>query len=161
RPGRRWLDRARVCSQRRRASAHRRLHGAGRASVAADSPLRAWIVRLLETDLVVRAVPALRAAKIVGHRTALSLLGDVLAEALEQRGSEDLARVLDEEQIPRTVSLARVASWRSRTLLDGASVATDMRAMVRRAQLLREHAIDLREAGQHEAALAAIHDATE
>jgi len=134
----------------------------GRASVTAASLVRAWIASLLETELAVRAVLALRAAKIVGQRTAFSVLGDALAEALEQRGSAVLASALNREQIPYpTVSLQRVANWRSRMLLDSADTRDDERSMTRRAQLYSQRGVDLAAAGQREAALVATREAVE
>jgi tetratricopeptide (TPR) repeat protein/nucleoside phosphorylase len=132
----------------------------GRASATDGAPVRAWIASLLEIDLSVRAVIALRAAKIVGQRTAFSLLGEVLAEALEQHGTAALANVLDQEQIPYpTVSLQRVASWRSQTLLDSAGAGTDDSSMAQRARLFGQRGIDLAEAGQREQALVASREA--
>jgi len=134
----------------------------GRASVTDGSPVRAWTASLLETELSVRAVLALRAAKIVGQHTAFSVLGDVLAEALEQRGSVALASALDQEQIPHpTVSLQRVANWRSQMLLDRASTGGDESAMAERARLYAQRGIDLAGTGQRGAALAATHEAVE
>jgi tetratricopeptide (TPR) repeat protein len=116
---------------------------------------------LLETELSVRAVLALRAAKVVGQRTAFSVLGEVLASALEQHGSASLAGALDLEQIPRTVSLQRVASWRSQMLLDSAGTGADETSMARRARLYDQRGIDLAAAGQREAALAPTREAVE
>ncbi|HEX7941970.1 MAG TPA: tetratricopeptide repeat protein, partial [Gemmatimonadaceae bacterium] len=134
----------------------------GRASVIAGSPVRAWIASLLETELGVRAVLALRAAKIVGQRTAFSLLGDALANALEHRGSASLASALDKEEIPYpTVSLQRVASWRSQTLLDSAGTSPDESSTVQRARLYAQRGVDLAAGGQREAALTATRRAVE
>ena len=53
----------------------------GRASATAPAVVRPWIMRMLRAgELVVRAPAALEAAKVTGHRTAFSVLGQVLAE---------------------------------------------------------------------------------
>lgn len=134
----------------------------GRLSRTTASPVRAWIAGLLDSELSVRAVLALRAAKAVGRHTAFSLLGDMLAEALEQHGSVELARALDEEQIPYpTVSLTRLASWRSQVLIHSLAAHTDEDSMARRARLLDQRGLDLAANAQRDAALAATREAVE
>lgn len=132
----------------------------GRASATDGARARPWIASLLETDLTTRALIALRAGKIVNQRTPFSVLGEVLAEALEQRGSVELARTLNQEGIPYpTVSLQRVASWRSLVLLESLSTDADEASMAARASWLAERGVDLAAAGQREAALAATREA--
>lgn len=134
----------------------------GRASATAPVVIRPWIANLLCSDLPVRAVLALRAAKIVGQRTALSILGDLLAEALDQRGSAVIALDLEREEIPRpTVSLMRVAVWQSRTFLEQAPQGDATSTTEIRARLFAQHGADLAVLGHHEAAYAATHKAVE
>ena len=132
----------------------------GRASATNAAAARPWIQRLLGTDLPARAVLALQAAKAVGQRTAFSTLGDLLADALEQHGSAAIADDLDRSGIPYpTVSLQRVAMWRSLTLVDSAPVGDDEYAMSIRARRLGQRGIDLGAAGQREEAVVAAREA--
>src|ERR1041385_26811 len=79
--------------------------------MTAGAAVGPWIAKLLEADLATRAVLALRAAKTVGQRTAFSVLGDMLAEALEQHGSATIARSLDQEGI--LTQPCRCSAWRA------------------------------------------------
>lgn len=89
-----------------------------RASVHNSHELRPWLACLLSSQLATRAVIALQVAKAVGKETVLSLVGDLLAEELEVRGTQELAHVLEAEGIPTaTVSLRRVGEWTERVLL--------------------------------------------
>ena len=125
----------------------------GRASVDSAPAVRSWITRLLHADLSTRAVLALRADKVVGQRSACSALGDLLAEALEQRGTAVIAADLDREGIPfPTASLRRVAAWRSRRLLEILPSGDDAAAMSERAAWLTQQGADYHAAGHlHEA----------
>lgn len=134
----------------------------GRASASPSHPgaVRGWIARLLRDDLSSRAVLAVRAAKAVGQRTASSMLGDLLADALEQDGSLAIAIELAQERIPGlTVSLRRVAAWQSRVLLEYVSSEERPDKMAVRALLLRERAARLDDLHQLEPALAAAQEA--
>jgi len=132
----------------------------GRASATNPTAARPWIETLLRSELVTRAVLALQAGKTVGQRTASSVLGDLLAEALERDGSASIAAELAREKIPYpTVSLRRVAEWQSRMLLAHAPKGDDDRTMAARAALLNDQGIHLGELGQREAALAAAREA--
>lgn len=89
-----------------------------RASVHNGTELRPWLACLFSSQLETRAVIALQVAKAVGKETILSMFGDLLADQLEARGTEELARSLDQEGIPTaTVSLRRVGEWVERVLL--------------------------------------------
>jgi nucleoside phosphorylase len=128
----------------------------GRASVDSAPVVRPWITRLLYTEISARAVLALRAAKVVGQGSAYSALGDLLAEALELRGTAVIAADLDREGIPYpAISLQRVATWRSRRLLDSLPGGDDAAAMSERASWLRQQGVDYHATGQHEAAVEA------
>lgn len=134
--------------------------GRAAASAANPSALRAWIARLLAGDLPGRAVLALRAAREVGHRTAASPLGDVLADALERDGSIEIARALAEEGVPApSVSLRRVAAWQAHTVLQHAPRGDDVQVISARADLLLEQGALFGDAGDHAAALAATSEA--
>jgi hypothetical protein len=90
----------------------------GRASAINSAVTMPWIETLLRGQLSTRAVLALRAGKAVGQRTAVSALGDLLADALERDGSVAIAVELAEEGVPYpTVSLSRVGEWQTRTLI--------------------------------------------
>ena len=133
----------------------------GRASVTDGAVVRTWIAGLLATELATRAVLALRAAKVVGQRTAFSVLGDVLAQAVEQHGSVTLANALDQEGIPYpTASLRRVAAWRSTLILDTTNASGDDETMALRARRLDRRGRDLAAAGRREEALEASRDST-
>jgi CHAT domain len=72
-----------------------------------------WIARVLNRDVVGRAMEAFAAAKLVGERTAHAAIGMVLAAALEREGTAELAERLEEE-LPhpyQTVSLREVGQW--------------------------------------------------
>ena len=132
----------------------------GRASVIAAPAVGPWIQTLLDTELSTRAVIALRAAKTIGQHSALSVLGDLLADALERRDSAVIAVDLDREQIPYpTVSLQRVATWRSQRLHKTAPGGDDAAAMSERAAALAQAGLDLDAAGKRDRALAAAQQA--
>jgi nucleoside phosphorylase/tetratricopeptide (TPR) repeat protein len=132
----------------------------GRASVIAADEVRPWIAKLLQADFSTRAVLALRAAKIVGQRSALSVLGDLLADELERRNSAVIAFELDREQIPfPTVSLQRVAAWTTQQLRHTIPTGDDAAAMSERAALLAREGLEHDAAGHHARALAATQDA--
>ena len=134
----------------------------GRTSVADRAGARPWITRLLRKDLSQRATLALRAAKVVGTSTVHAVVGDVLAEELEHAGTLAIARAYEKEGIPRpAVSLARVAEWQSRTMLEGASAAgsDDATTLADGARWLSQHGADLSALGQREAALATTQEA--
>src|SRR6185295_10007340 len=84
-----WIERVVVADDDPRAvtSAFTVLARAAGTAPAAVTP---WLATLLRADLVTRAVPALRAAKAVGQRTAFSPLGDLLADELERSGTAAL-----------------------------------------------------------------------
>jgi tetratricopeptide (TPR) repeat protein/nucleoside phosphorylase len=128
----------------------------GRASAINPAVAGPWIEALLRGELATRAVLALRAGKAVGQRTAVSALGDLLADALERDGSASIAVELAEEGVPYpTVSLRRVAEWQTRTLIAHIPKENDDRTSSRRASLLNRHGLHLRAVGQRKAALAA------
>jgi hypothetical protein len=85
----------------------------GRASVAAPAVVVPWIRRLLAAgDIHVRAPAALEAAKEVARHSALSPLGDLIANHLERHGDVQVAVKLDQIGIPLpTVSLSHLAEW--------------------------------------------------
>ncbi len=128
----------------------------GRASAINPAVAGPWIETLLRGELATRAVLALRAGKAVGQRTAVSALGDLLADALERNGSVSIAVELAEEGVPYpTVSLRRVAEWQTRTLIAHIPEKNDEHTIALRAGLLNRHGIHLRAVGQRKAALAA------
>jgi tetratricopeptide (TPR) repeat protein/nucleoside phosphorylase len=132
----------------------------GRASATNAAAVRPWIARLIRGELPSRALLALRAAKTVGQRTAFSVLGDVLAEALEQHGTVAVALELQHEGIPYpTVSLRRVAEWWSRILLEHAPSSDHTSEMAMRARHWNERGLRLAGLGQREQSLAAIEKA--
>jgi nucleoside phosphorylase len=134
----------------------------GRASATDASAVRPWVMTLLRTDFTERAVLALRAAKAVGLRTAFSALGDLLADALEHDGTTAIAHALQQEQIPSpTVSLLRVAMWRSRMLLENVTPGDDTDTMAARAALLAQNGRDLAASGMREPALTMTQDASD
>ena len=120
-----------------------------RASIT-DAAVRPWIVRLLQSDLLRRAVVALRVAKNVGKQTAFSHLGDALADVLEQFGTSDIARELLTEEVPsRTISLQRVLVWQLRTLLAVTSAGGRVLERAIRADLLLQYGSALAALGRH------------
>ena len=110
-----------------------------------------WIAHMLGHDLAGRAMEAFAAARSVGERTAHAGLGRVLAEALKQDGTVDIARRLEAE-LPRpdqTVSLLEVGRWVSETLLLHLAEGKDQN----RAGLLTYRSVWQSKLGQREAAL--------
>ncbi|HYO54468.1 tetratricopeptide repeat protein [Archangium sp.] len=134
----------------------------GRASATQPDVARPWLERLLAGPLQSRALLALEAAKAIGLRTALSVLGDVLADRLEAFSDVELAPVLEIAGIPEsTVSLRRVAEWTSRTLLQGLPASEEERGLAERARLCNNLGARLRELGRREEALEATREAVE
>jgi tetratricopeptide (TPR) repeat protein/nucleoside phosphorylase len=134
----------------------------GRASAEGPTVLRPWIERLLAGQLHRRGKLALKAAKAVGLRTALSVLGDVLADQLEARGDARLAHELSAVGIPYpTVSLGRVAEWTNRTRLLELKASEEERILVQRAVLQNDLGNSLCIRGQHEEALKASQQSVE
>src|SRR5262249_44500422 len=106
--------------------------------------------------------PALRAAKAVGRRTAFCPLGDLLADALERRGTATIAIALDNERIPyQTVSLQRAAEWGSRVRLRHARSGDNQAAVAEQAARLADWGLRLGDLGKREAALHATRKAVE
>jgi nucleoside phosphorylase/tetratricopeptide (TPR) repeat protein len=148
-----WIERVVVASDTA-AAVTTAFEVLGRASATDSAAVAPWIERLLAHELPERAVLALRAAKAVGLRTAASVLGDVLADALERHGTIDIAAALADEDIPHpTVSLLRVAEWQIRTLLAHAAGDRAPRARAAQAELMALHAGLLRALGRHDEAL--------
>ena len=83
----------------------------GQISVSSPDIAQTWITRMLETELPARATSALRAVKQVGLRTSASLLGDLLGEAVDQRGDLEIAHRFAQEGLASTRSLQRATSW--------------------------------------------------
>jgi tetratricopeptide (TPR) repeat protein len=134
----------------------------GRASAREPEAAREWIREILSGPMRPRARLALQAARAVGRLTALSVLGDELAERLETGGDVELARELEAEGIPRpTVSLRRVAEWTARTLLAGLPATGDDQWQAERARLLNNYGLRLSELGRREEALKATVQAVE
>lgn len=157
-PGNTWIERVLVAGDDERAitTAFTVL---GRASASDPTATNSWIVSLLQSELPVRSVLALRAAKAVGRRTAFSSLGNLLADALEQHGVAAIALDLEREGIPRPmVSLTRVAEWQSRTVLQPVHKG-DILTDITRAEALAQHGVNLADLGHREAALAAMREA--
>ncbi|REG24498.1 tetratricopeptide (TPR) repeat protein [Archangium gephyra] len=131
----------------------------GRASASRPDVVRPWIERLLAGPLHSRAVLALEAAKAVGLRTELSVLGDALADRLEAEGDVRLAFKLGTATIPMTVSLSRVAEWTTRTLVQALPASGDVRLLTSRAGLLGGRGRTLTNLGRYEEALKVTREA--
>ncbi len=132
----------------------------GRASASWPDLVRPWLSQLL-TPLPLRAPLALEAANAVGLRTGLSVLGDVLAERLEEEGDLHLALELWRPNARWTVSLRRVDEWVARKLLQSLTVGTAEEKRQARAYLLVERGTALLSLGRHEEALEAMREALE
>ncbi|MDC0722498.1 tetratricopeptide repeat protein [Nannocystis bainbridge] len=145
------------------ADADRLRHGfeaLGRAAVGEKPVVRPWIDRLLARETATRALLAFAAAKAVGRRTALSVLGDALADALERAGDARVAAALEHDGIPtQTVTLRRVAVWVSRALLAAAPDGEEENFLSQRAHVLNNLGNRQSEVGQREAALASTAEA--
>ncbi|HEX5747129.1 MAG TPA: tetratricopeptide repeat protein [Archangium sp.] len=132
----------------------------GRVSAVSADVARPWLERLLAGPLQPRALLALESAKAVGRRTALSVIGDVLADRLERKGDVALALEMEGAGIPAsTVSLRRVAEWATRTLLRALPVSEEQEVLVERARLLNNLGNRLSELGRREEALEAASEA--
>jgi nucleoside phosphorylase len=134
----------------------------GRASATDSTAVGPWIERLLGTELALRAVLALRAAKAVGLRTATSMLGDLLTDALECDGTVAIAHALAHEGIPYpTTSLRRLGEWQVSMQLEDTPAEPDPRALEARAELLGKQGGRLFDLGEYEGAFAATWEAVE
>ena len=134
----------------------------GRASAVRPDVVRPWIERLLAGSLQQRGSLALKAAKAVGLRTALSVLGDTLSDQLESHGDWRLALELEQEGIPhQTVSLRRVAEWVDRTLLEGLGVSEQENVLAERARLHHNLSSRLSDLGKREEALKTSQEAVD
>jgi tetratricopeptide (TPR) repeat protein/nucleoside phosphorylase len=133
----------------------------GRASATRPEVVRPWIARLLAGPLRPRALLALEAAKAIGLRTELSVLGDVLADRLEEDGDVSIAAALHDAGIPATVSLRRVAEWTARTLLQALPESGEEWVFVIRAQLFSDRGRALIELGRYDEALHSMREALE
>jgi tetratricopeptide (TPR) repeat protein len=134
----------------------------GHAAAVDAAAISPWLTTLLRTELAIRSLPALWAAKAVGQRTAFSPLGDLLADALERYGTSTIALAMTTEPIPlSTVSLRRVAEWRVRVQLAIAPTGRQVTNLANRAALLDEWGVRLIYLGRRETALEAIRKAVE
>ncbi|WP_235216713.1 tetratricopeptide repeat protein [Archangium violaceum] len=134
----------------------------GRASATQPDVVRPWLEQLLAGPLRSRALLALETAKAIGRRTALSVIGDILADRLEGGGDVELAREMEIAGIPTsTVSLRRVAEWTTRKLLYALPASADEGEFAERARLFKDLGIRLRELGKREEALEAARKAVE
>jgi tetratricopeptide (TPR) repeat protein/nucleoside phosphorylase len=134
----------------------------GRASATLPDVARPWLERLLAGPLQSRALLALETAKIIGRRTALSVIGDILAERIEEGGDVKLAREMEIAGIPEsTVSLRRVAEWTTRTLLHALPASEEAGVLVERARLFNNLGSRLSALGRREDALEATSKAVE
>ncbi|MDY7230181.1 tetratricopeptide repeat protein [Hyalangium rubrum] len=156
-----WIDRVFPVSDEP-AALRTGLEVLGRASAMQPSVAQGWLKKILAGPLHSRAKIALEAAMAVGQRTALSVLGDELAERLEAQGDVELARELEAVGIPeQTVSLLRVAEWTGRTLLQALPDAEDPKGRAERAGLLTYLGLTLSALGRREEALKATEQAVE
>jgi len=155
-----WIDRVFPADEHTQAVSTG-LEVLGRASATRPEVVQPWISRLLAGPLRPRALLALEAAKAIGLRTELSVLGDVLADRLEASGDVMLAVELERARIPMTVSLRRVVEWTTRTLLQALPRSGEERLLDSRAQLLTNRGLTLSNLGRHEEALQSLHEALE
>nr|WP_241758448.1 tetratricopeptide repeat protein [Myxococcus landrumus] len=134
----------------------------GRASTSHPNVVLHWLKQLLAGPLRPRARLALKAAKVVGKRTAFSALGLVLAERLQTDGDAGLARELEDDGIPdRTLSLRRVAEWVSRTLLEALPASGPDEVLDQRARHLDAFGRRLSHLGRNQEALPVMHEAVQ
>ena len=132
----------------------------GRASATKPDVARPWLERLFAGPLQSRALLALESAKAIGQRTALSVIGDILADRLEGDGDVDLALKMERAGIPEsTVSLRRIAEWTTRTFLHALPDSEEEGVLVERARLFNNLGARLSELGRREEALAAVEEA--
>jgi tetratricopeptide (TPR) repeat protein/nucleoside phosphorylase len=121
-----------------------------------------WMAGLLNADVCGRAMPALEAAMALGQESANSKLGFILAESLMDKGTSELAQIID-ANIPRpNVSLREVNLWAvERQLRDIPAEGEDQTVMARRARLLSNLGYCLAAVGHYEKALKATRDSVE
>jgi tetratricopeptide (TPR) repeat protein/nucleoside phosphorylase len=113
-----------------------------------------WLNSVILDDLASRAVPALEAALSVGREDALCPLGDVLADALREFGTHEIASML-RWRLPReSVGTRRVAFWVYSTLFDALpATATDKKTRAERADLAQGCSVAAMALGDRPAAL--------
>lgn len=130
-----------------------------RASLVDADAVRPWVEGLLDRSLTVRAPAALVAARLAGEKTAFSVLGKALAAALRAHGGTDVAKKLDEIEVPQdTVSLREVGVWVDRRLLQ--DLEGEETTLAERARRANNLCIRLMETGQHREALVFTREAT-
>ena len=124
------------------------------------SDARSWIGKVLKTDVPGRALPAFAAAISLGKETAFSPLGEVLAEALTETGTLELADAIEPHLPEQSVSLAEVAAWVTGRRLE--SLPKDDQSeecLKERARLANNLGVRLGNLGRHEEALEAAREA--
>lgn len=135
----------------------------GRISEDHPDEVRPWIAHWLGVDLEGRAMPALKAAKSLGLKTAHTWVGMELAKALDRNGTVELAERLEAEGVPDfTVSLREVREWVTRMLLSRhSSAAESIEARAARALWLNNLGVHQSELGQREEALTSTREAVD
>ncbi|NNC21181.1 tetratricopeptide repeat protein [Corallococcus exiguus] len=159
RPPRDWLDRV-LPPDAPEHEVRTGLEVLGRASASQPEVVRPWLSRVL-TPLPVRTSLAWDAARAVGLRTGHSVLGDVLAERLEQEGDLALAFTLWQRRESSGGSMRRVNEWAVRTLEPLAAVGDDDNARITRALLRRQRSKSLILMGRFEEAIQAARESIE
>lgn len=130
------------------------------AMEARRQPMEAWIARLLERDVVGRALAAFEAAKAIGARTVHARLGWALARTLEREGTVEVAARLEKSGIPDdTVSLRELAVWVMKAQLKPSLESAGEDGLAERARLLNNIGNRQSDVGQWGEALASTIEA--
>ncbi|MHA7629369.1 tetratricopeptide repeat protein [Corallococcus sp. M7] len=132
----------------------------GRASASQPEVVRPWLSRVL-TPLAVRAPLAWDAAAAVGLRTGHSVLGDVLADCLEQDGDLELAFTLWQRRESSGSSMRRVNEWAARTLEQAVPGGDDAEGRLPRAFLRLQRGESLISMGRYEEGIQAASESVE
>src|SRR5262249_32270523 len=114
-----------------------------------------WLSQVLDEDLGSRALPMFEAALAMTTESSFSVLGSVLAAALERANPVELASTLDARMPEHTVSLAETAVWALRVLLDANPPASE------RARLLNNLGKRFSDLGRRDEALATANEAVD
>ncbi|UCC99716.1 MAG: tetratricopeptide repeat protein, partial [Phycisphaerales bacterium] len=134
----------------------------GRISSSHPTEATAWLTHVLEENVLERARPAFQAALTLGRYTAYSPLGQILARAMKQDGTVDLAVEFESLVPDQTVSLRELAAWATEHLLTWLREKQETEEnLIERARLLNNLGVRLSELGHREEALKAGQEAVE
>ncbi|MHC4357022.1 MAG: tetratricopeptide repeat protein, partial [Planctomycetota bacterium] len=134
----------------------------GRISVSRATESIPWLTCVLQEDIAKRARPAFQAGLTLGQYSAHSPLGQILARAMEEGGTVDLAAEFESLVPDQTVSLRELAVWATQHLLTWLGKKEESEeTLLEQARLLNNLGPRLSDLGRREDALTAAQEAVE